>query len=189
AGPDTISFDASLAGKTIALTSNDPNGSFGPTGLVINNDNITIDGSAAPGLQISGNGERRLFAVMSTGALMLENITLTNGLAQGESGQDGPVAGGGGRAGPGGGGGNQGTLTVLNSTLVGNQAVGGNGGNVNTTGGAGNGGGFGGSGGGTGAAPGTGGNGQFGSGGGGGPTGGIGGFGGGGGGATFTGAP
>src|SRR5262249_15583609 len=102
AGPDTISFDASLAGKTIAPTSNDPNGSFGPTGLVINNDNITIDGSAAPGLQISGNGERRLFAVMSTGALMLENITLTNGLAQGESGQDGPVAGGGGGAGLGG---------------------------------------------------------------------------------------
>src|SRR5262249_49688396 len=73
---DTITFDPSLAKQTIALTSNDANGAFGPTGLVIDNDTITIDGSAAPGLDISGSGQRRLFAVTPTAALTLENITL-----------------------------------------------------------------------------------------------------------------
>src|SRR5262245_56979149 len=56
AGADTITFDPGLAAHTIALTSDEANSSFGHTGLVINNDSITIDGSAAPGLQLSGNG-------------------------------------------------------------------------------------------------------------------------------------
>jgi len=195
AGPDTISFDPSLTAKTITLASNDANGSFGPTGLVIANDSITIDGSDAPGLILSGNGQRRLFAVASTGALTLENITLTAGLAQGENGQDGTVAGGGGAAGLGGAVYNQGTLTVLDSTLARNAAVGGNGGAASTTGTTGNGGGFGGAGGGAGSQgssgvttvlPGRGDDGVFASGGGGGAIGGIGGFGGGGGGNTLA---
>ncbi len=61
---DTIDFDASLAGETITLTSNDSDTAYGPTALVINNDNITIDGSNAPLLTLSGNGARRLFAVV-----------------------------------------------------------------------------------------------------------------------------
>src|SRR5207237_3688850 len=127
AGPDTIAFAPSLAGQTIALTSNDPKASFGPTGLVIDNDAITIDGSAAPGLQISGSDQRRLFAVTSTGALTLEDITLAGGLARGEDGAAGPVAGGGGGAGLGGAIFNRGSPTILDSTLVGNHAIGGNG--------------------------------------------------------------
>src|SRR5262249_29047870 len=161
----------------------------GPTGLVIDNDAITIDGSAAPGLSLSGNGQRRLFAITSTGNLTLENITLTTGVAQGENGKDGAVAGGGGGAGLGGAIFNQGTVTILDSTLDRNAAMGGNGGTVTTSGGSGNGGGLGGAGGGAGSEgssgatvvpPGRGDNGSFGSGGGGGAIGGVGGFGGGG---------
>src|SRR6516225_8287439 len=138
-GSNTINFDASLAGQTITLASNDANDSFGPTGLVIDNDTLTIDGSAAPGMDLSGGGQRRLFAVTSTGALTLENITLTGGVAQGESGTTGPTAGGGGGAGLGGAILNRGSLTVLDSTLVGNQAIGGSGAYRNAASGSGNG--------------------------------------------------
>src|SRR5262249_45097622 len=181
-GSNTINFDSSLAGQTISLASNDANGSFGPTGLVIDNDTLTIDGSAAPGLDLSGGGQRRLFAITSTGALTLENITLTDGVAQGESGATGPGAGGGGGAGLGGAIFNRGSLTVLDSTITGNQAIGGSGTYRNVASGNGNGGGFGGAGAGAGVSEGTGGNGDFASGGGGGSDGGTGGFGGGGGG-------
>src|SRR5258708_160713 len=44
-GSNTINFDSSLAGQTITLASNDANGTFGPTGLVIDNETLTIDGS------------------------------------------------------------------------------------------------------------------------------------------------
>src|ERR1700678_4360300 len=44
-GANTIGFASYLAGETIALTSNDSDTAYGPTALVINNDNITIDGS------------------------------------------------------------------------------------------------------------------------------------------------
>ncbi len=128
---DTIDFDASLAGETITLTSNDSDTAYGLTALVINNDNITIDGSNAPLLTLSGNGARRIFAVSSTATLTLENITLTDGLAQGgdgyggSSGSSGAGGGGGGGAGLGGAIFNEGTLNVVQSTLSGNTAIGG----------------------------------------------------------------
>src|SRR5437879_4789351 len=37
---DTINFNSGLAGQSIVLTSNDAISAFGPTALVINNDNI-----------------------------------------------------------------------------------------------------------------------------------------------------
>jgi hypothetical protein len=131
-GANTIDFDASLAGQTITLTSNDTNTSYGPTALVINGDNVTIDGSNAPLLELSGDGARRIFAVSSTGTLTLENITLTDGLAQGGAGGNGGVSGSSGGGGGGGGAGlggaifNEGTLNVVQSTLSGNTAIGGN---------------------------------------------------------------
>ena len=192
---DTIGFDASLAGQSIILTSNDANANYGSTGLVVSNDSITIDGSNAPGLEISGNSARRIFALDSTSSLTLENITLDGGLAHGGNGGAGDGAGGGG-AGLGGAVFNDGgSLTVQQATIQGSEAIGGNGatsgflasgGGGGGMGGNGTGGSFGGAG--VGGAP-NGGtiisvNGGFGGGGAGGPTGGMGGFGGGGGAAS-----
>ncbi|WP_168189463.1 beta strand repeat-containing protein [Paludisphaera borealis] len=127
---DTIVFDPSLAGQTITLTSNSANSAFGPTALTIVNDDITIDGSAAPMLTISGNDAHRIFAVGSGASLTLQNITLTGGRAQGgDGGSSAPGPGGGGAAGLGGAvyvyAGN---LTLVNSTLTSNTAQGGAGG-------------------------------------------------------------
>ncbi len=133
---DTIDFSPALAGQTITLTTNDAITAFGPTGLVITNDNITIDGSAAPGLQISGSNARRVFAVTATGTLTLQSITITSGQAQGGAGGSGPLGGtlgGGGAAGLGGAVFNLGTLNLVQSTLSGNTAQGGAGGNGGTT--------------------------------------------------------
>ena len=117
---DTIDFAASLAGDTITLTSNDTTTAYGPTALVISTGNITIDGSGAPLLQISGDNARRIFAVSSSSTLTLENITLTGGLAQGGAGGSGGVSGSSGAGGGGGGGAglggaifNEGTLNVV----------------------------------------------------------------------------
>lgn len=157
-GADIINFDAALAGGTIALTSNDANTNFGPTGLVIDNDDITINGEDAPMLSISGNNARRVFAVTSTGTLTLQNITITGGLAKGGDGGTfggagtGNESGGGGGAGLGGGIFSEGTLTLVQSLVTANAAqggVGGDGGNVNqfSAWGGGGGGGIGGNGG------------------------------------------
>ena len=134
-GANTIVFDSSLASEIIALTSNDADTAYGPTALVIGNlhsDNITIDGSGAPLLELSGDSLRRIFAVSSTSTLTLENITLTDGMAQGGAGGGGSLSdnvpgggGGGGGAGLGGAIFNAGTLDIVQSTLSGNTAVGG----------------------------------------------------------------
>jgi hypothetical protein len=202
---DTIQFDAGLAGGTISLTSNHATGTFGPTGLVISGDTVTIDGSDAPGLKISGANARRIFAVTSSGSLTLDSITLTGGRAKGGDGGNGD-AGGGGAAGLGGAvyvhSGS--SLTVRQSTLSGNTALGGSGATNNARFNGGGGGGLGGNGGtgsyagaGAGGGPSGGaagtGAGGFGGGGGGGnggsTSGGAGGFGGGGGGgAGFNGS-
>jgi uncharacterized repeat protein (TIGR01451 family) len=67
-GPDTIVFDASLAGQTITLTSKDPNirtlnqscsasfsGNYTPYGALQITESLTVDGSGAPGIIIDGN--------------------------------------------------------------------------------------------------------------------------------------
>src|SRR5271167_4930912 len=79
-GATTIGFSSSLAGETITLTSPNADTAFGSTALVIGNlhtDNITIDGSGAALLVLSGDSSQRIFAVSSGSTLTIESITLT----------------------------------------------------------------------------------------------------------------
>lgn len=129
-GADTIVFDASLAGGTISL-SIAGNTTFGPSALAVTSD-ITIDGDDAPGLTISrdaGASRLRHFYVSGAGTLRLEQITVANGIARGF---DGGATHRGGTGGGGGGFGgaifNEGDLEIVQSTLNGNQAIGGAGG-------------------------------------------------------------
>ena len=89
----TVNFDPSLAGQTISLTS----------GPVVVGKNVTIDGSGAPGLALSGGGANRVLevgtgvtatvshltmrdgygwqvggAVINNGSLTLDHVTVTN---------------------------------------------------------------------------------------------------------------
>ncbi len=178
---DTITFDSSLAGQTVNLTTSG-DGTFGPSALAVTSE-ISIEGpSGADGVTIARGDaapNMRLFIVKQSGDLTLRNLTLRGGLARGGNGGSTGNAGGG-AAGLGGAIVNEGALTIEASTLTGNQAVGGNGGDGNGFGCAGGGGGLGGDGGGgctfnSGGGPNGGGAGNFSSGGG------NGGFGGGGG--------
>jgi hypothetical protein len=65
-----ILFDPSLANSTITLTS-------GP--LVVNNKTVTIDGSGAPGLTVSGGGVDRVLIVEAAGTATVSNLTLAEG--------------------------------------------------------------------------------------------------------------
>ncbi|MBW4654677.1 MAG: hypothetical protein KME20_16800 [Kaiparowitsia implicata GSE-PSE-MK54-09C] len=71
----TIQFAASLANQTIRLTSGQLSVSVGK--------NLTIDGSAASNLTISGNNQSRIFFLNSTSVnptgLIVKNLTLANG--------------------------------------------------------------------------------------------------------------
>ncbi len=125
---DVFWFDSSLAGQTITLTTDAFPADWGSTGLVVLEDDVTIDGGNAPGLTISGGGARRVFGVGPGATLSLSNITIADGLARGGQGGQGQWGGGGG-AGLGGavyvyGG----TLNIANATLTGNVAQGGDGG-------------------------------------------------------------
>jgi hypothetical protein len=129
-GADTIVFDASLAGGTIAL-SIAGNSTFGPSALAVTSD-ITIDGDDAPMLTISrdaGVTRLRHFYISGAGSLRLEDITLASGIARGFDGGATHRGGtGGGGAGFGGSIFNEGDLEIVASTLNGNQAAGGVGG-------------------------------------------------------------
>ncbi len=105
ASGDTIVFDPTLAGMTITLASTDARTTgagaaipVGSTALVLDGGRtITIDGSAAPGLVISGNDARRIFVVSgATTVLELVNLTLSGGRAAGGHGGDAETGGGGG---------------------------------------------------------------------------------------------
>jgi hypothetical protein len=135
---DTINFASSLAGDTITLSSTlvtAPSGfanPYGQTSFIVGaSDNITIDGSGAPGLTLSGGGATRLFAIEGGGTLKLENLTLSDGIAQGGAGGSAGVGGsGGGGAGLGGAVLVDGsTFTAAGCTFVNNLAIGGHGGN------------------------------------------------------------
>jgi hypothetical protein len=114
-----VRFDtggAFASGGTIALSTvgGTPRG---PTALAITW-NVEIDGpsSTGQGVTISANVQvapMRLFYVAAGASLTLQDLTLTGGVAQGRvfAGQGGAVF-------------NRGTLTLLASTLAGNQALG-----------------------------------------------------------------
>ena len=65
----TVSFSDGLAGQTITLSS-------GPLTL---GKNVTIDGSAAPGLAISGNNSDRVFIVNAGTTATVKHLTVKNG--------------------------------------------------------------------------------------------------------------
>jgi hypothetical protein len=137
-GPDLISFDSALAGKTIALNATDV-GTFdlGSVAIAIYQDTITIDGANAPGLVLSGQNSTRLFVVQSLGELTLKNLTVSGGYTKGGKGGDGLNKGGGGGGALGAGGAIyvlSGTLNVTGSTFTNNNAHGGNGGGHNGAG-------------------------------------------------------
>ena len=92
----TITFDASLAGQTITLTS---------AQLTIDK-NLTIDGGA-DNITVSGGNTVRVFSVNSGVTCNLKNITVTNGTAGSDYG--GGIS-------------NKGALTVNSSRLLGNSA-------------------------------------------------------------------
>lgn len=194
---DTIQFAAALTAAgdvTITLTNFDTGldaTEFGPTAFIISRA-LTIQGpSGANGITIARDAAAanfRLFHVQAAGNLTLDRLTLSGGIARGGNGS----GGGGGAAGMGGAIFNQGSLTLSNSLLTNNQAIGGTGGINSSLGG---GGGVGGDGAAAGGSPNAGGG--FGGGGNSGPSfgdpggssgpGGDGGFGGGGGGGGFFG--
>ena len=136
---NTITFDPSLAGQTIYLTMAS-NTSNGPSAFAIGA-NLTIDGlTGNSGVTIARDVNPadypnnqvlnfRLFDVFPSANLTLNNLTLSGGFALGANGGSGSYdsGGGGGAAGLGGAVFNQGTLTLIDSTVVGNQARGGSG--------------------------------------------------------------
>lgn len=65
----TVRFAPALAGQTITLTS-------GPLTL---GKNVTLDGSGAPGLTVSGGGSVRVFEVSAGVTAAINDLTLTNG--------------------------------------------------------------------------------------------------------------
>ena len=132
----TIGFSSSLDDQMITLANDDTSAAnvYGATAFVVNGAEITIDGSNAPGLVISGNSEIRPFAVTSTGSLTLDNLTITAGQTQGGAG--GSSGGGGGGGGGAGLGGavydDGGSFTADGVTFTNNQRGGGFGGASNT---------------------------------------------------------
>ena len=129
-GGGTITFSLPKHSTIVLTTTGDT--SAGPSALGITT-TITIDGSGAPGLVLSGNNAQRIFMVASTGTLTLTNLTLSSGFAGGQSGGNGstgPANGGGGGGSAGLGGAifvSRGALTMTGCTLSANAAAGGTG--------------------------------------------------------------
>ncbi|RMF69634.1 MAG: hypothetical protein D6742_02215, partial [Cyanobacteria bacterium J069] len=71
----TIRFAASLKGKTIALTS----------GQLQINRSITLDGTAAPGLTLSGDRKSRILRTADNTKVTLRNLAFKNGRVAGSS--------------------------------------------------------------------------------------------------------
>ncbi|MCP4425069.1 MAG: family 16 glycosylhydrolase [Chloroflexi bacterium] len=98
-----VSFDSSLASNTISLTS----------GALTVNKAVTIDGSGAPGLMVSGNNASRVFEIGASASASINNLTIANG--HGEAGGGVHI-------------GENGSLTLLDSAIAGNSANGDGGG-------------------------------------------------------------
>ncbi|MDJ0553634.1 MAG: choice-of-anchor Q domain-containing protein [Microcoleaceae cyanobacterium MO_207.B10] len=86
---DTIVFDPSLSNQTITLTTQ--------LEIPIGRD-LTIDGTAAPNLTISGNNQTRIFHIDSASVnptdISLKNLNLIDGSAQGQPDNNGNETGG-----------------------------------------------------------------------------------------------
>lgn len=78
AGADTINFNASLANQTITMTS--PVGQFSITS------SMTINGSAAANLSVSGNNASRVFSVSANSTVVMTGFRLTAGNGNGSQG-------------------------------------------------------------------------------------------------------
>ena len=135
----TISFDPSLAGGTIALTS----------GQLAIDRGVTIDGSGAPGLTVSGDNASRVFqiaagatvsmndliiadgvgspqggGILNFGVLNLDTVTVTNNTESGGGAADFQLGGGGIYNGDGA------TLNLTNSAVTNNSTLGQPGGGI-----------------------------------------------------------
>ncbi|MBW4694955.1 MAG: right-handed parallel beta-helix repeat-containing protein [Lyngbya sp. HA4199-MV5] len=73
---DTVKFAATLANKTITLTS----------GYLEINKALTIDGAGAANLTVSGNNARQVFYVPKFGTVAFKNLTIANGKTTGSGG-------------------------------------------------------------------------------------------------------
>src|SRR5262249_2119571 len=73
---DTIVFDPSLDGQTVALT----------TDQVTINKNLDIEGPGASLLAISGNGTNRVFNIPQGNSVTIAGLTITQGLGRGLGG-------------------------------------------------------------------------------------------------------
>jgi hypothetical protein len=105
ASGDTINFDPSLAGQTIALTGGE---------LAIAK-NLDIEGLGADQLTISGNSASRVFDISAGVTVTIASLTVADGLANGSA----PV-----RASAGGGILNLGSLMLTDDVVSNNRAVG-----------------------------------------------------------------
>jgi beta-glucanase (GH16 family) len=65
----TVTFDPSLAGQTIVLTS----------GVLVLSKNVTIDATAAPGITVSGNDADRVFIVNAGVAAQIRHLAVSHG--------------------------------------------------------------------------------------------------------------
>ncbi len=72
----TINFDPGLAGGTLALTS----------GQLVVERSVTVDGSGAPGLVVSGNLTSRVIEVAAGATLRLNDLTIADGVGAPQGG-------------------------------------------------------------------------------------------------------
>jgi len=107
---DTITFDASIAGQTIILTS----------GEIDISANISIGG----GVKISGNSASRIFKIAALKTVSIQSLTFQDGFDKGANGAAGVF----GSPGFGGAIWNQGTLHLLSCHFTNNHVQGGDGG-------------------------------------------------------------
>ena len=97
---DTITFDPSLRGGTITLTS----------GELLLNKNLSIEGPGADSLTVSGGSASRVFEVQQGWSVSLSGLTIADGRVTGAAGFGGAVL-------------NAGTLRVSGITFEGNTAA------------------------------------------------------------------
>jgi hypothetical protein len=105
ASGDTINFDPSLAGQTISLIK----------GELAITQSLDIEGPGANQLTVSGNNASRVFDINAGTTVTIAGLTITNGLADGNS--PGSTSAGGGIL-------NAGNLMLASDVLSNNQAVG-----------------------------------------------------------------